>query len=429
VKKREGRKEKREKGDSNHLLGGLSGVREEKIFNFKSGGLSGGRENGDPNHKSSGLSGTKEKWLTPCSWVMLILLFFAMASVLDAQVYEQRYTRRIVWRGGENALRYAVEIERSENGIFRNYIRESTTSLFLEVSLQLGQYRFRITPYDILDRPGEGTQWRHFEITYVPPGGTAPSPILEAPQPRINDPPPASTVRNEQQGIINNSQTGTPSPDRTPAPTALPERTPTPAATPGPTPAPAATSAPVTATAPTAHPEQAPASAAIIEQESGIEESTTGHTVRAEDETPDTRESRFNTLGISAGSSFTDPLIIAAIHGSYSPMRHLFIELGCDVGVLSKYEDVESFYCIYPFAHLGFFWPFQSKGGFFIGAGGGYMLGNYTFSYGKAELKIWGADLTTGINLFNTFNICYTLKTNFSSASHKVAVGYVYRFK
>jgi hypothetical protein len=37
---------------------------------------------------------------------------------------------------------------------------------------------------------------------------------------------------------------------------------------------------------------------------------------------------RFNTLGASLGTSFTDMLIIATVHGTFSPMRNIFIELG-----------------------------------------------------------------------------------------------------
>ena len=137
---------------------------------------------------------------------------------------------------------------------------------------------------------------------------------------------------------------------------------------------------------------------------------------------------RFNTFGGSIGSSFIDPMIIASIQGTFSPLSFLYIELGCDFGFVSIMEDVEDFYSIYPFAHLGLFFPFREKGGFFLGAGGGYLIGNYIFSTGEINFYFWGIDFTAGINLFNFLNIAYTLKTDFSSASNKVSIGYVYRF-
>jgi len=96
------------------------------------------------------------------SIILCFLLFIPI--FLSAQTNEQSLARRIVWRGGENALRYAVEIDRSQGGIYRNHLRSFTTDLSIVVSLPPGDYRFRIIPHDILDRPSEGTQWMHFGV-------------------------------------------------------------------------------------------------------------------------------------------------------------------------------------------------------------------------------------------------------------------------
>jgi len=77
---------------------------------------------------------------------------------------EARFTQRLAWVGGEYALRYEVLIERLEGGSYVNYRQESTTALFIDISLPPGEYRFRVIPYDILDRPGEGTQWAQIEV-------------------------------------------------------------------------------------------------------------------------------------------------------------------------------------------------------------------------------------------------------------------------
>ena len=141
------------------------------------------------------------------------------------------------------------------------------------------------------------------------------------------------------------------------------------------------------------------------------------------------KAARLWTVGVSAGSAFTDPVIIATVHGTIAPVRNLFIEPGCDIGFVSVYDDVKSYYSIYPYAHLGYFKPFSPKFGWYAGAGGGYMLGAYEFSGGKVPLGVFAADLITGVNIGNMIDISYTIKTNFSSASNKLSAGYVYRFK
>jgi hypothetical protein len=150
---------------------------------------------------------------------------------------------------------------------------------------------------------------------------------------------------------------------------------------------------------------------------------------------PDTGNSpRFNTVGFSFGSSFTTPVVIGSVNATIAPVRNLFLEIGFDIGFIysGPEEDnfsVEGYYSLYPYAHLGFFLPFAKKGGWYIGAGGGYMIAEYTFSDGTASIDIFAVNLTTGLNIGNLFNFSYTLRTNFENASNKVAVGFVYRFK
>jgi hypothetical protein len=138
---------------------------------------------------------------------------------------------------------------------------------------------------------------------------------------------------------------------------------------------------------------------------------------------------RFNTLSVSTGSSFVDPLMTATIHGTYSPLRYMYIELGCDFGFLSAFDDVENYYSIYPFTNVGLFLPFGEAGGFFAGAGIGYMTGMYSFSYGEYDICLFGVNVTTGVNLWDFLNISYTLRTNFTSLGNKLSIGYCYRFK
>ena len=134
------------------------------------------------------------------------------------------------------------------------------------------------------------------------------------------------------------------------------------------------------------------------------------------------------TLGVSAGSAFAPPLVIGTVHGTIAPIRNAFLEIGFDFGLISGDSDV-NYYSMYPFAHLAFFLPFPQSGGWYAGAGGGFMIARYTFPEGDYSANIFAADFITGVNILNMIDISYTLRTNFSGTSNKLSVGYTYRFK
>jgi len=145
------------------------------------------------------------------------------------------------------------------------------------------------------------------------------------------------------------------------------------------------------------------------------------------------------TVGASIGTSFAPPWFIGTIHGTIAPIKHTFLELGCDIGLVSASSDVKSYYSIYPFAHIAYFMPFTDinflpldKGGWYAGAGAGYMMAYYKFDEGDIWKRIIAADIIAGVNLFNFLDISYTLRAapweSITSVSHKISVGYVYRF-
>jgi len=138
---------------------------------------------------------------------------------------------------------------------------------------------------------------------------------------------------------------------------------------------------------------------------------------------------RFWSVGASAGSAFADPLVLGTISGTIAPFRYSFLELGCDVGFLSKAENVLSYYSIYPFVHYAFFMPFPKKGGWYVGVGGSYMIANYQFEDLPISRRIFAADAIAGVIILDFLNISYTLRTDFASVGHKASVGYCYRFK
>jgi hypothetical protein len=76
---------------------------------------------------------------------------------LDTSGGEPRFTQRFSWAGDEYTSRYEVIIEKQEGERYRELRRESTTALFIEVSLAPGKYRCYVVPYDFLGQPGERT--------------------------------------------------------------------------------------------------------------------------------------------------------------------------------------------------------------------------------------------------------------------------------
>ena len=142
------------------------------------------------------------------------------------------------------------------------------------------------------------------------------------------------------------------------------------------------------------------------------------------------RENNSNlwSIGASIGTSFETPWVIGSIYGTIAPFRNQFLEIGIDYGMISSSADAESYYTVYPFIHYALFIPFENSGGWYAGAGCGYMLGEYTFPEGKIPVNIFAFDFILGVNLFNMINISYTLRTNFETANNKFSIGYVYRF-
>ena len=100
-----------------------------------------------------------------------MFLFLGLSSVfaqtagyfINTEDGEPRFIQRLAW-SGEYALRYEVVIQSGAGGTYRDYRREFTTELHIDISLQPGSYRFRVTPYDILNRPGTASEWKYIEV-------------------------------------------------------------------------------------------------------------------------------------------------------------------------------------------------------------------------------------------------------------------------
>jgi len=133
------------------------------------------------------------------------------------------------------------------------------------------------------------------------------------------------------------------------------------------------------------------------------------------------------SLGVSVGTSFTDPWLIGTIRGTIAPFRYSFFEIGFDLGFIT--EEEASYYSIYPFANYAFFLPFSNGGGCYAGVGGGYMHSEYSIGTFVHSIRMFAANFTIGFNIRNFIDISYTMRTNFDTASNKIAVGFSYRFK
>ncbi|MDR2542644.1 MAG: hypothetical protein LBC80_04245 [Treponema sp.] len=113
--------------------------------------------------------------------VVLLLLLFGITPFLYAQDEnsEQLFTRRIAWIKDEHTWRYAIEVDVLIDETYEDYSREFTLSTYIVLSLPAGEYRFRIIPHDILDRPHEGTQWFTLVLLPEPPPVIAESEMEE----------------------------------------------------------------------------------------------------------------------------------------------------------------------------------------------------------------------------------------------------------
>jgi len=262
----------------------------------------------------------------------------------------------------------------------------------------------------------------------APPPVPAPAPApAPAPTPAPTPPPPVPAPAP--------APTPPPAPAPTPAPTPPPPPVPAPAPTPAPAPAPTPPPpqpAPAPAPAPTPPPQ--------AQQPDRRQDADRPVIDRPTEIIIEEKEAHLWTIGGSLGSAFAAPWAIFTVHGTIAPFKFFFLELGVDLGLLARSSEVESYYSIFPYAHVVYFRPSSlvrfipmSKGGLYAGAGAGFMIANYKFPEGDIRKDIFTANITAGVNLLNFLDISYTLRAapwiDIKSMSHKVSVGYVYRFK
>ena len=96
--------------------------------------------------------------------------------------------------------------------------------------------------------------------------------------------------------------------------------------------------------------------------------------------------------------------------------------------MISREKDVDKYSSLYPYAHIAFFLPLNESIGVYAGAGGGLWMVSYKLPEGDYSDNLFAAAAIVGMNLFDMIDVSYACRTNFSNVSHKVSIGYTYRF-
>jgi hypothetical protein len=150
------------------------------------------------------------------------------------------------------------------------------------------------------------------------------------------------------------------------------------------------------------------------------------------------RRSRFFSLGLAAGSTFTVPWGVVNLNATLPLFGYTFFDVGVDFGFIHGYPGRSDlgYVSLYPYARLNGYLPMGNTGGFYFGAGAGYMAAYYAAGDEKNEFKIPAVDVTAGLFLGrenNYFRIAYALRAPveapFSVQNHRVIFGYSYRWE
>jgi hypothetical protein len=273
---------------------------------------------------------------------------------------------RLPWPRDDNTWGYDVVIEEELEGEYGVHLREFTHEFFIIVPLPPGMYRYRVIPYNYLGRPEpeQGSAWTHFEVPAFP-------------APKEDDFPESIVLQDDPEELGDPRELDDPG-----EPIAWSEF-----------------DEPIALQEPAVQPVELP------EKDWGA---------------------RLWTAGVSLGTSFSRPWLIVTFHMTIAPKPFSFLEAGIDLGTIGE-RYYTSYSCIYPFIHYAFFAPFQRKGGWYIGVGGGFWLCRYATSGRSVEEKNFSLDITTGVNIMNIFDISYTMRTDLGGISHKFSAGYVKR--
>jgi hypothetical protein len=137
---------------------------------------------------------------------LLALWIFSMAALLHAQE-PGPIVHRLTWQPVDYASSYEVVVEVLAGADqWLEVIRKTTdTDTFVDCPLFIGNYRFRVSAYDLLGKLGSTAEWVYFEVRlpegsqasppgtrqsppeYLPSTASSPWPAVEKPSPEEED--------------------------------------------------------------------------------------------------------------------------------------------------------------------------------------------------------------------------------------------------
>lgn len=92
---------------------------------------------------------------------LIFLVSFLLFSSGKALFAQNHFSQKISWKDDSNAIEYKVEVQNLESGKSDFYTSSENSITF---SKPAGNYRFRVTPVDLLGREGSVSDWQNFTI-------------------------------------------------------------------------------------------------------------------------------------------------------------------------------------------------------------------------------------------------------------------------
>ena len=92
---------------------------------------------------------------------LLVFLFCLFAGWNAGSLYAKDFSQKLKWNSDPNVLEYKVEIQDSTGKIISSVITEENQ---VSLSLTEGNYKYKITAYDLLGREAVSTRWVSFEV-------------------------------------------------------------------------------------------------------------------------------------------------------------------------------------------------------------------------------------------------------------------------
>lgn|GEM_PF-3356855 len=98
------------------------------------------------------------------SLLLLLLTFcfaFSFAQEREEESEETKFEQRIEWKADAAALEYKVEVQAESGGEISTY---STDQTYIDLSLTVGMWKYRVHAIDFLGREAAVSQWRSFAV-------------------------------------------------------------------------------------------------------------------------------------------------------------------------------------------------------------------------------------------------------------------------